>query len=65
MSEHEPKIVSPVIADELRDWFAGQALQVGINFSHAPGEPLDERAVSRVAFHAYALADAMLKERER
>ena len=59
----------------LRDWFAGQVAaaelaSAGANVDAASA--LKEAAIKagqtieqRIAFHAYAIADAMLKERER
>jgi HEPN domain-containing protein len=53
---------------ELRDWFAGQALQGILASSQYPpqgsGEPLDQFA-ARVAERAYRLAEAMLKQGQR
>lgn len=60
---------------ELRDWFAGQLAaaelaSAGMNVDAALA--LKEAALKagqtieqRIAFHAYSLADAMLKERDR
>jgi hypothetical protein len=42
----------------LRDWFAGQALNACLDY-HGPKEP------SEAAVSAYAIADAMVKERSK
>jgi hypothetical protein len=44
----------------LRDWFAGQALQ---GRAHRLNSPFDHRDI--LASDCYAIADAMLKARER
>lgn len=46
----------------LRDWFAGQAMMVSMEQCRRDG--IIENA-SNVAMGAYAIADAMLEERER
>lgn len=51
----------------LRDWFAGQALQGCLAYSHVNpmiGNYHENCSVLTVAQHSYAIADAMLKARE-
>ena len=45
----------------LRDWFAGQALHV----VHSNGGRYSDEGAKQVAKYCYAIADAMLAERER
>lgn len=48
----------------LRDWFAGQAL-AGLTAEYRANTCYEESgALHHIATHAYALADAMLAERE-
>ena len=51
----------------IRDWFAGQALALSGEFFHCiddhQNDPPNE--VKHTAFIAYAIADAMLQEREK
>lgn len=47
----------------LRDWFAGQALPM--LYAPIPEEHLTAVAARALAARAYAIADAMLRERER
>jgi hypothetical protein len=49
---------------ELRDYFAGKVIE-GLIFSYESGDAKDEIPVHIVAERAYAMADAMLKERLR
>jgi|TARA_R110000803_G_scaffold97002_1_gene165141 hypothetical protein len=53
---------------KLRDYFAGQALAgLAANEKHMAGisQPTVDQIVSTLAQHAYTVADAMLKEREK
>jgi hypothetical protein len=53
---------------ELRDWFAGRALEGILSSSQYPpqgsGEPMDQFA-ARVAERAYRIAEAMMKQGQR
>lgn len=49
-----------ILGMSLRDWFAGQALQV----IHSDGGRYGPEGMEQVAKYAYAMADAMLKKRE-
>ena len=44
---------------DLRDWFAGQALQI----VHHPGGRYGEEGHKKVAEYSYAMADAMIAAR--
>lgn len=56
----------------LRDWFAGMALGNSLEETERVGEPPSPHGLARLemdaaslAIRAYAVADAMLKERQR
>ena len=59
----------PVHADELgmtlRDWFAGQAMAGLTAACDSAGTWTTVCAETNAAVHAYAIADAMLAQRER
>lgn len=49
----------------LRDWFAGQNVQRIFEHHMVDGETTVEQAAKDAATWSYAIADAMLKEREK
>lgn len=62
--------LQPTDGMTLRDWFAGQALPAIIAATsagrhHPTGLHRDKSISEAMAFDAYAVADAMLAERER
>ncbi len=60
----ERDMLPVVTPTQLRDWFAGQALQ-GLISSRLWGTDGKRNVDSMVAGYSYALADAMLAEREK
>ena len=67
MAVSEPTVKVVMFEASLRDWFAGMALQgfVASDATIKPGDSLGEISGEALyAKSAYALADAMLAERE-
>ena len=62
----DPKVLNPIRHPgmDLRDWFAGLAMQ-GILANEAMIDGINDNVSKWITAHAYQLADAMMKERDK